>query len=135
MTTLKFIPILLLIGLCSCKQQPAKHKTNPEVLRLNNKIIPLVLFTDNPDSCRKALLFLDSATAIDSNNFLTYDNKLMYHRILQHYFNSSPKLYLWTICRNLSVKSRFIRLKAFGNVLRMELALMIISEMSHSFTN
>ncbi|MDB5224341.1 MAG: hypothetical protein JWN83_3008 [Chitinophagaceae bacterium] len=85
MTTLKFITFLLFIGLCSCGQQPAKYKANPEAVRLNNQIIPLIRFTDNPDSCRKALLLLDSATAIDSNNFLAYDNKLMFLYGLKQY--------------------------------------------------
>lgn len=77
MTTLKFISFLL-IGFCSCGQQPVNHKSNSEAVRLNNQITPLIPFTDNPDSCRKALLFLDSATANDNNNFLAHHNKLMF---------------------------------------------------------
>jgi len=45
----------------------------------------LVPFTDNPDSCRKALLFLDSATTIDRNDFLAYNNKLMFLYGLKQY--------------------------------------------------
>lgn len=85
MTTLNFIFILLLTGLCSCEQKPSKHKVNPEAVRLSNKIVPLIRFIDNPDSCRKALLFLDSATAIDSNDFLAYYNKLMFLGGLKQY--------------------------------------------------
>ncbi len=33
---------------------------------------------DNPDSCKQALLYLDSAIAIDNNCFQCYYNKLMF---------------------------------------------------------
>jgi tetratricopeptide (TPR) repeat protein len=82
---LKYTFLFLIIALCSCGQATTKHKINPESVRLNNKISPLVSFTNNPDSCRKALLFLDSATAIDSNNFLAYYNKLMFLYGLKQY--------------------------------------------------
>ena len=85
MTTIRFIFLFLSIALYSCGQKSVKHKINPEVVRLNNKIIPLVPFTDNPDSCRKALLFLDSATSIDGNDFLAYNNKLMFLFGLKQY--------------------------------------------------
>lgn len=87
MTTLKFIFLFLLVALYSCGQT-VKHKVNPESVRLNNKIIPLISYTNNPDSCRKALLFLDSATAIDRNNFLAYYNKLMFLYGLKQYDKS-----------------------------------------------
>ena len=77
MTSIKFILLFLVITLCSCGQE-GNNTINPASLRLNNKIIPLISYTDNPDSCRKALLFLDSATTIDNNNFLAYYNKLMF---------------------------------------------------------
>lgn len=85
MTTIRFIFLFLLIALYSCGQKSVKHKINPEAVRLNNKIISLVPFTDNPDSCRKALLFLDSATTIDRNDFLAYYNKLMFLYGLKQY--------------------------------------------------
>ena len=78
MTTLKFITAFLLIGLYSCGQNTAKKKVDPQVTILSNKIIPLVNYIDNPDSCKQALLFLDSATNIDNNCFLCYHNKLMF---------------------------------------------------------
>ncbi len=76
MTVFKFIPFLLIISCCSCRQ--TKHHSNPTVVRLSNQIIPLVGHLDSPDSCRKALSFLDSATNIDSECFLCYYNKLMF---------------------------------------------------------
>jgi tetratricopeptide (TPR) repeat protein len=85
MTILKFTFPFLFIALYSCGQKSTKHKINPESVRLNNKIIPLVSFTNNPDSCRKALLFLDSATSIDSDDFTAYYNKLMFLNGLKQY--------------------------------------------------
>ena len=85
MTNIHFIFFLLLTALYSCGQGPVVHETNPESVRLNNKIIPLVSFTNNPDSCKKALLFLDSATEIDGNCFLCYYNKLMFLYGLKKY--------------------------------------------------
>ena len=78
MTTLKFITAFLLIALYSCGQNTAKRKVDPNVTILSNKIIPLVNHIDNPDSCKQALLYLDSATKIDNNCFLCYYNKLMF---------------------------------------------------------
>jgi tetratricopeptide (TPR) repeat protein len=78
MTTLKLITTFLLIALYSCGQNTAKRKVDPAVTILSNKIIPLVNYLDNPDSCKQALLYLDSATAIDNNCFQCYYNKLMF---------------------------------------------------------
>ena len=78
MTTLKFITAFLLIALYSCGQNTATRKVDPKVTALSNKIIPLVSYLDNPDSCKQALLYLDSATNIDNNCFLCYYNKLMF---------------------------------------------------------
>lgn len=85
MTNLRFIVLLLLTTICSCGQISVNHKINPESIKLANKIIPLVSFTNNPDSCKKALSFLDSATEIDKDNFLAYDNKLMFLYGLNQY--------------------------------------------------
>jgi tetratricopeptide (TPR) repeat protein len=85
MMTQKFIFFFSIIALYSCGQTPQKHKVNPESVRLNKKITPLISFTDNPDSCRKALSFLDSAIAIDSNDFFAYDNKMMFLYGLKQY--------------------------------------------------
>ncbi len=78
MTTLKFITAFLLIALYSCGQNTANRKVDPSVTILSNKIIPLVNHLDNPDSCKQALLYLDSATKIDNNCFQCYYNKLMF---------------------------------------------------------
>ena len=78
MKTLKITTAFLLIALYSCGQNTAKRKVDPSVTILSNKIIPLVSHLDNPDSCKQALLYLDSATAIDNNCFLCYYNKLMF---------------------------------------------------------
>jgi tetratricopeptide (TPR) repeat protein len=78
MTTLKLITTFLLIALYSCGQNTAKRKVDPSVTILSNKIIPLVNYMDNSDSCKKALLYLDSATAIDNNCFQCHYNKLMF---------------------------------------------------------
>jgi tetratricopeptide (TPR) repeat protein len=85
MTTLKLITTFLLIALYSCGQNTAKRKVDPAVTILSNKIIPLVNYLDNPDSCKQALLYLDSATAIDNNCFLCYYNKLMFLYSLKRY--------------------------------------------------
>lgn len=81
----KFILLLFSIALYSCGQKDSYSKVDVNVARLSNKIIPLVNFLDNPDSCKKALLFLDSATAIDNNCFLCYYNKLMFLYSLKEY--------------------------------------------------
>jgi tetratricopeptide (TPR) repeat protein len=78
MTTLKFIPAFLLIVLYSCGQKSVRHTPNPEAIKLHNKIIPLVNHLENSDSCKKGLLYLDSATTIDSNCFSCNYEKLMF---------------------------------------------------------
>jgi tetratricopeptide (TPR) repeat protein len=85
MTTLKFTIFFSIIALYSCGQTTTKHKVNPELVRLNKEIIPFFSFTNNPDSCRKALLILDSATTIDSNDFNAYYNKLFFLYGLKQY--------------------------------------------------
>jgi len=88
MTTLKLITTFLLIGLYSCGQNTAKRKVNPAVTIFSNKIIPLVNHIYNPDSCKQALLYLDSATAIDNNCFQCYYNKLMFLYSLKRFDKS-----------------------------------------------
>ena len=95
MTTLKISFLFLIVALYSCGQTTTKHKVNPELVRLNKEIIPLFSFTNNPDSCRKALLLLDSATTIDSNDFNAYNNKLFFLYGLKQYdkaINTTNKL-------------------------------------------
>ncbi len=78
MKTLKLITTLLLFALYSCGQNNVKHKVDPSVTNLSNKIIPLVSYIDNTDSSKQALLYLDSATSMDKNCFSCYYNKLMF---------------------------------------------------------
>lgn len=78
MRSLKLITALLLIALYSCGQNITMRKVDPKVTILSNKIIPLVHDIDDPDSCKQALLYLDSATNIDNNCFQCYYNKLMF---------------------------------------------------------
>ena len=78
MTTLKFITVFLLIAVYSCGQNTPKQKTDPKVTALTNKIIPLVNYLENADSCKQALLYLDSATNIDNKCYSCYYNKLMF---------------------------------------------------------
>lgn len=78
MTTLKLIIVFVFFALYSCGQKDSYSKVDVKVARLTNKIIPLVNHVNNPDSCKKALLYLDSATLIDTNCFLCYYNKLMF---------------------------------------------------------
>ncbi len=84
-TTLKLLLFFLSISLFSCTQNLVKHKVDAEAVRLSKQVIPLFNYTDNPDSCRKALLFLDSATAIDSDDFFAYYNKLFFLEGLKQY--------------------------------------------------
>jgi tetratricopeptide (TPR) repeat protein len=76
---------VLLFALLSCGQKPAGYKPNPVAVRLNNRAIALSLYINNKDSASKALILLDSATAIDSNYFLGYYNKLMFLNQLKEY--------------------------------------------------
>ena len=95
MTTLNFTFFFLIIALYSCGQTTTKHKVNPESVRINREIMQLFSFTNNPDSCRKALLLLDSATTIDSNDFNAYNNKLFFLFGLKQYdkaINTTNKL-------------------------------------------
>ena len=78
-----FLLFLVSVTVLACKQNK-KSKTNPSAISLNNQAISLVRYNDNPDSSKKAIAFLDSATAIDSNYFLAYQNKLgFYYRLNQ----------------------------------------------------
>lgn len=81
----KFTLLLYSITFYSCGQDSTSVKVDANVARLSNKIIPLVNFLDNPDSCKKALLFLDSATTIDNSCYLCYYNKLMFLYSLEEY--------------------------------------------------
>lgn len=85
MTTLKIITFLLLLVSYSCIQKSAKHTINTDAIKLHNKIIPLINYRSNADSSKRALLYLDSATAIDSNCFSCYYEKLMFLSALNNF--------------------------------------------------
>jgi tetratricopeptide (TPR) repeat protein len=85
MKATKFILLLITIGFFSCKSNSTKHEIEAEVGKFTYKIIPLVKYLNNADSCKKALLFLDSATNIDSNCIQCYYEKLMFLNSLQQY--------------------------------------------------
>jgi tetratricopeptide (TPR) repeat protein len=83
MKTVKFLTAFILTGLCSCGQTTSKHKVDPAAVQLNNQAMELVAFINNQDSSRKAISLLDKATTIDSNYFLGFYNKLMFHNQLK----------------------------------------------------
>jgi tetratricopeptide (TPR) repeat protein len=85
MRILKFIVIFLWVGIYSCKQKAESHKIGPTAIRLSNTAMALVPFIKNTDSSEKAILLLDSATEIDNNYFLGYQNKLMFLNELKQY--------------------------------------------------
>jgi len=79
-----FIPLIII----ACTSSGIKRKTDPRAKDFNNKIITLSNYSGNTDSCKKALLYLDSATAIDNNCFLCYMNKIMFLIPLKEYNKS-----------------------------------------------
>ena len=81
----KLFIFLLFTTFTSCAQNTEKKKRDPRVTELTKSIIPLVYHLENPDSCLKALSYLDSATALDSNCFLCYQNKIMFLNNLKQY--------------------------------------------------
>jgi tetratricopeptide (TPR) repeat protein len=84
MITLKFILILLLFGLFACGQTGGKHTINPYAIKLNDSAARMT-FQMTDSGYQKAILLLDQATAIDSNYFLAYYNKLIFQSQLGQY--------------------------------------------------
>jgi tetratricopeptide (TPR) repeat protein len=84
MMTLKFTLILLLVGLFSYGQTGSKHTINPYAIKLNDSAARMT-FQMNDSGYQKAILLLDQATAIDSNYFLAYYNKLIFQSQLKQY--------------------------------------------------
>jgi tetratricopeptide (TPR) repeat protein len=78
----KFTLIFVLFSL-SASAQNLTHKVDPAAVRLNNMAMDLDI--QNSDSASKAIIFLDSATAIDSNYYLGYYNKLIFLNQLRQY--------------------------------------------------
>lgn len=85
MIKIKVTLIIVSFSLFACGQKAAKRKINPTAVRLNDSAIYLYPYADNYDSVNKAVRLLDSATAIDSNYFLGYSNKLMFLNQLKQY--------------------------------------------------
>ncbi len=83
MTSFKYLPLFIVLGFYGCGQN--KNRNNPAAIALNDKIVPLARYLDNPDSCKKALDFLDNATTIDSTCFICHFNKLMFQNSLKRY--------------------------------------------------
>src|SRR5438128_1330959 len=81
----KYITALLLIAFCSCKQKTQNGDIAARVENFNARIIPLTRYIDNIDSCKKAVSFLDSATALDKACFICYSNKVMFLNTLKDY--------------------------------------------------
>jgi len=81
----KLFIIFLFAALYSCGQEVKKSESDPNVARLMNQFVPLVSFLDNPDSCRKALSFLDSATTLNNKCFSCYQNKIMFLNALKEH--------------------------------------------------
>ncbi len=79
----KIILIFTLFSLSASAQKEIQHKVDPAAVRLNNMAMELNI--QNSDSASKAIIFLDSATAIDSNYYLAYYNKLIFLNQLKQY--------------------------------------------------
>lgn len=79
----KIILIFTLFSLSASAQKEIQNKVDPAAVRLNNMAMELNI--QNSDSASKAIIFLDSATAIDSNYYLAYYNKLIFLNQLKQY--------------------------------------------------
>jgi hypothetical protein len=111
MTILKSLTIFLCLALLSCghaAKPHTRHQTDPKAEELYRQVMPLVNYTDDPDTCSKAIALLDSATSIDDSCFSCYFNKLMFlsslrqpDKIRSTYQNlirlepQNARLYLW----------------------------------------
>ncbi len=83
MPGIKIIIFFTLFSLSASAQKEIQHKVDPTAVRLNNMAMELNI--QNSDSASKAIIFLDSATAIDSNYYLAYYNKLIFLNQLRQY--------------------------------------------------
>jgi tetratricopeptide (TPR) repeat protein len=88
MTLKKFTIFLFCLSLLGCKENERKSRSHLRYLELSNKAAELVPHIGIHDSSSKAVTLLDSATAIDSNHFLGYYNKLMFFDQLKQYDRS-----------------------------------------------
>ena len=122
MTARKLIFIFLIFGVDSCRQKDLKHTVNPVAVKLANEATSLVSFIDNTDSCKKAITLLDSATAIDSNYFLGYQNKLMFLTQLKQYTKA------------ILTNNNLIRIKPFAHEIYLTSGLLYM-KMSDTLTS
>jgi len=71
---------LLAAAFCSaCSQRSISPADQKKAALLTIEAAQLVRFKDNTDSAQKAISLLDAATSLDSNNFLAWENKLMFY--------------------------------------------------------
>ncbi len=90
MTNPKYITLLFLLIVFSCRQDQKDEKPNPLAVRLNYEAMKMTPFISNSDSTNKAISLLNKATLIDSNYFLGYYNKLIFYSELKQ-FNNADK--------------------------------------------
>jgi tetratricopeptide (TPR) repeat protein len=81
----KLLIAFFVFGLSFCKQNSSKHTVDSDAIALNKQAMSLVPFISNADSSQKAISLLDKATAIDTNYFLGYSNKLMFYYELRQF--------------------------------------------------
>lgn len=79
------IYLVLSVPFFSCGDTKNKAMKEEEVITLSNRIISLINYLDNVDSCRKGVQVLDSATAIDKDCFTCYSNKIIFQNALKNY--------------------------------------------------
>lgn len=82
---MRLIPFLFLFGFVACAQQTKKYIPNKTAMQLNDSAMQLSMHSTQDSSYQKAILLLDKATAIDTNYFIAYFNKLSYQCRLKQY--------------------------------------------------
>ena len=85
MKKLRFILIIFLASLISCAQDTSMQKRSDDVYKISQQTISLIGFLENEDSCKKAVLLLDSAISLNNNCFLCYYNKAIFLNSLNEY--------------------------------------------------
>ena len=82
---MRLILFLLLFGFVACGQQTKKYIPDKTAVQLNDSAMRLAMHSINDSSYQKVILLLDKATAIDTNYFIAYFNKLSYQFKLKQY--------------------------------------------------
>jgi len=77
--------VFFAICILSCKHKP---KYNPEAVKLNNLAVKLFMQSVDSNNKQNAINLLNKATAIDSNYFTAYWNKLSFQMGLKQYDNA-----------------------------------------------